>query len=90
MFQVLDEVAAERVRQEAIHGAKCCSNPRVFLGIKMMILTEEVGEVAKAAYELLEKDDTYEAALRAELIQVAAVACAWAESLDRPTPKAKS
>lgn len=42
---------------------------------KLVILTEEVGEVAKEILEGTEAD------LRKELVQVAAVAVAWLESL---------
>jgi NTP pyrophosphatase (non-canonical NTP hydrolase) len=47
------------------------------------VLTEEVGEVCKA---WLERDV---AALRTELIQVAAVAVAWAEELDNGGMRAR-
>jgi NTP pyrophosphatase (non-canonical NTP hydrolase) len=50
--------------------------------VKLAVLMEEVGEVARALIEKEPVDD-----LRAELIQVAAVAHAWAESLTEiPTP----
>jgi hypothetical protein len=46
----------------------------------LAVLTEEVGEVARAVLD-------YEPrlAMRDELVQVAAMACAWADALKRPT-----
>jgi NTP pyrophosphatase (non-canonical NTP hydrolase) len=70
--QVLIEVAGERMRQEVKwgqqdHGAHGW----------LPILTEEFGEVGKA---MCENDPVN---LREELIQVAAVAAAWVECIDR-------
>jgi NTP pyrophosphatase (non-canonical NTP hydrolase) len=70
---VLEEVATERIRQDAIWGDR---NPLYQDAMSAMtVLMEEVGEMAKAALE--EKFDD----LRAEAIQVAAVAVAIAERL---------
>lgn len=52
-----------------------CSSDDVPLIVKVAVLSEESGEVARA---VLDRDD---AKLRAELVQVAAVAVAWLESL---------
>lgn len=49
-------------------------NPDLDRGMKLAILTEEVGEVARAMC-----DGT---ALRGELVQVAAMALSWAQSLE--------
>lgn len=74
-------VAAERGRQGAkwgdshAWGSGDCSSSDVEPIVKAAVLAEECGEVARA---VLEKDD---AALRLELVQVAAVAVAWLESL---------
>lgn len=46
------------------------------------ILTEEVGEVAKEVNEIHFRCGSF-SNLRDELIQVAAVATAWVESIDR-------
>ena len=62
-------------------------------GLRLAILTEEVGEVAKELCEWDRLDHrlpgpTYSEALssesriRAELVQVAAVAVAWVETID--------
>lgn len=67
---VFDLIHKERVRQDAKWGPK----NRLIIGDdseRHLILSEEVGEVAKA---ILEGDD-----VEAELIQVAAVAVAWLE-----------
>lgn len=69
---VLIEVAGERVRQEQIWGEQNHGASRYYL-----ILAEEVGEVAKAILEHKVKE------YRAELVQVAAVAVAMIECLDR-------
>lgn len=77
----LAAVSAERDRQQALwagphdwgHGD--CSGDGVALAVKVAVLGEEFGEVARA---VLERDT---AALRTELVQVAAVAVAMLESL---------
>ena len=69
---VLDEIAAERARQDAKWGEQNHHET-----IWLAILAEEVGEAAAAA--LQERKDGY----RAEMMQVAAVAVAAIESFDR-------
>ena len=69
---VLAEVAAERHRQDEKWGEQNHD-----AGKWMLILAEEVGEAAKAA---LEGDVAQE---RAEYVQVAAVAVARIECIDR-------
>ncbi len=74
-------IASERSRQAAKWGGDHgwgsgdCSSGRVPEPVKVAVLTEEVGEVARA---MLDGD---RAALRTELVQVAAVAYAWLEAL---------
>lgn len=74
-------ITAERARQQAKWGGKHdwgsgdCSGDGVPLTVKLTVLAEEFGEVARA---VLERD---QGSLRIELIQVAAVACAILESL---------
>jgi len=63
-------VKLERERQEKKWGEQ-----NHFDSIWLAILTEEVGEVAKA---ILEHEN-----IQYELVQVAAVAQAWAESIER-------
>jgi hypothetical protein len=77
--EVLQEVAAERARQDAKWGVQHHKNP-----MWVAILVEEVGEAAA-----LSLSDEYGTSLsdreklRQELIQVAAVAVAFIECLDR-------
>jgi hypothetical protein len=74
---VLGEIFAERQRQnELFITGKLpfkCDDPKWGNGVKLPVLIEEVGEVAMAMQG--------HGNLRRELIQVAAVAAAWAESL---------
>jgi hypothetical protein len=71
--EIASAVAAERDRQRRIwgrdhpHGHGDCSSPSVPLMVKVAVLSEECGEVARAALD----GDT--ANLRDELIQVMAV-----------------
>jgi hypothetical protein len=75
------EIKAERERQsqqwgaEHAWGAGDCSSALVEPIVKAAVLNEECGEVARA---VLDRDED---ALVNELIQVAAVAVAWLESL---------
>ena len=85
---VLDEIYYERERQDAKWGADRNHHP----GEWLMILGEEVGEANKAALEAHFGGygrDSY-ADMRKELIQVAAVAVATIESLDRNELKKKA
>ncbi|WP_291431908.1 hypothetical protein [Deinococcus sp.] len=84
---VLAQVRRERERQDAKWGAQA-HDPATWL----MILAEEVGEANQAAFEHLHPTFDKRAAIRGrrplseyreELIQVAAVAVAAIESLDR-------
>ena len=74
-------IDAERNRQaEKFTGTHSwgqgdCSSLRVPKAVKAIVLAEECGEVSRA---VLDRDD---AQLRDELVQVAAVAVAWLESL---------
>jgi hypothetical protein len=78
---IYEAIDAERDRQweqwSESHkwGAGDCSSPNVAPMVKVAVLTEECGEVARA---VLERDTD---ALRRELVQVAAVAVAWLEGL---------
>lgn len=80
MKAVMDDVFRERLRQDAKWGLQRHEN----VGKWLAILGEEVGEVNTAAMPMLglgttkatDTDDLYE-----ELIQVAAVAIAFAEQI---------
>jgi hypothetical protein len=89
-FRVALLVVKERARQEMLcRGGKfsfTCADPEIPNGGKMMVLAEEFGEVAKAALEIYDpkpgQDEVAKTeALKIELIQLAAVAVAWAESI---------
>lgn len=82
--RILTDVIAERERQDAQWGVE---DPGDYERIS--ILTEEVGEVAKAANEANFKSSPTRGDyrhLRAELVQVAATAVAHIQILDRRTP----
>lgn len=89
---VYDEVRAERERAHRKHknspgGSiedRPAANPRWFT-----VLGEEYGEVCKALNDYehgLYSVDDYWDSLHNELIQVAAVACAWADKIRREMP----
>lgn len=79
--EIFAAIAAERARQHDKWGRAHswgfgdCSSPDVAEPVKAAVLAEEVGEVARAML------DGNREALRTELVQVAAVAVAWLESL---------
>jgi YD repeat-containing protein len=83
---VYQEVHNERERAHAKHGAYNNSREQTTWGDAewLPVLVEEVGEVA---HELTYDADALllrrKAALRKELIQVAAMACAWIDAIDR-------
>ncbi len=70
-------VLAERARQDTTWrgGLGDCSHPDTPDRQRLTVLTEEVGEVARAIL------DHQPDQLRAELVQVAAVCAAWLEGL---------
>jgi NTP pyrophosphatase (non-canonical NTP hydrolase) len=89
ILSVLEKVEAERRRQELIAAgggiAWSCADVMISPDLKLAVLTEEVGEVARAvlgeAGAVRDGGD-----LATELIHVAAVAVAWAESLATKDP----
>lgn len=87
-MSVWDEVAAERARAHAKHGAKSMEAADWDDMKRLRILIEEVGEVARAFNEwdlgLASRAET-RADVRAELIQVAAMAGAWADAVPGAT-----
>lgn len=74
------EISDERDRQEELKAsgrfAETCADASMAPALKLAVLTEEVGEVARCIC-----DGDSNARLREELVQVAAVATAWLESL---------
>ena len=94
--RILVDVRAERERQEAIGTAKreagiawhSCADPDMSGGDdkRAAVLGEEFGEVCRAVLESgYGTDGAGDQALRDELVQVAAVAVAWAEAIDART-----
>ncbi|MDE2099086.1 MAG: hypothetical protein KGL39_17665 [Patescibacteria group bacterium] len=93
-LEILRLVAAERKRQYKLltegRFSLDVGDPNVPEGGKMMVLAEEFGEVAKAAVAIYDPKDPKAgpgpmeySALLTELIQLAAVACAWAEAISK-------
>ncbi|WP_124712967.1 hypothetical protein [Mycolicibacterium nivoides] len=98
-MSVLDEIAAERARQEAKWGEQ--NHPDITADLDYPILsgdyckqvTESRSAVGKCTYTDILLEEVAEAVdearlgdkekLRVELIQVAAVATKWVEKLDR-------
>lgn len=78
IYRLIDD---ERTRQQSKWGGQHawgtgdCSSQHVHPIVKSAVLMEEAGEVARA---ILDRDS---ADLKTELVQVAAVAVAWLESL---------
>ena len=82
-MSVYDEIRTERTRQDTLAAAGRWGGESVATisdDRRLRVLVEEVGEVARALdwHQDLEEDGQ----LRAELVQVAAVAVAWLEALD--------
>lgn len=87
------EVQAERERAHAKHGDTSMEAQPPTAWLRLAILMEEVGEVAKVYNDARHRaqamgwdeadmfSDPAEAELRAELVQVAAMAGAWADAL---------
>ena len=79
--RILEDLWDERERQEKLWsgehswGRGSCASPDLPNEVKSTVLNEECGEVARA---VLERSPN----LRAELIQVAAVAVAWVTAFD--------
>ena len=87
---VYGEVAAERIRAHAKHGATSMESMPINDLTRLAILIEEVGEVAKEFNEARHDGrDVDPLALRKELIQTAAMAIAWADALPSPPKEEK-
>lgn len=77
----MNDVYLERVRQNEKWGRDDVVSHNH--GIMLMILTEEVGEVAEACLGVQFHGKSANAELREELVQVAACAVKWVEAIDR-------
>jgi NTP pyrophosphatase (non-canonical NTP hydrolase) len=80
-MMIWEEVQAERERAHAKHGDTSMEALPVDDLTRLTVLTEEVGEVARCFNEARHRPPLDAAALREELIQVAAMAGAWADAL---------
>ena len=86
---IFDLIHDERARQAEKWGGRHdwgrgdCSSNQVSPEVKVMVLAEETGEVARVILDCggLVLDEAVDD-LRAELVQVAAVAVAWLESME--------
>lgn len=76
LYDIWRAIKDERQRQEQKHPGRTPASAALTDADKLVILAEEFGEAAREVYE------KRPAQLRAELVQVAAVAVAWLESLD--------
>jgi hypothetical protein len=75
-------VAAERKRAHDKHGEKSMEGVGIAHEKRLRILLEEVGEVAKELNDAeVEERPVILIDLHAELVQVAAMACAWADGI---------
>ncbi len=77
-YRIIDEILAERERQDEKWGPDRTLHPLYWLAI----LTEEVGEAAKATIEP-NPPRSIDTEMRREVVQVAASAVAWLEAMDR-------
>jgi NTP pyrophosphatase (non-canonical NTP hydrolase) len=76
-LSIFADIGVERERQEQKFGATESNPDAVWLAV----LIEEVGEVGRALLDARRSLGPY-SHLRKELVQVAAVAVAWLESID--------
>jgi len=88
-MNVMARVAAERIRQQQLFRdgkfTFTCASPTADENRKLRVLAEEVGEVAEALDRIENSKSNHRPArehLRDELVQVAAVACGWLESME--------
>jgi putative heme iron utilization protein len=88
--RVLELIAAERERQEVVCAAKRAegenwrtpADPLCTDDVRLPVLAEEFGEVAKELNDARAERRAPGPNLRVELLQLAAVAVAWAEALE--------
>jgi NTP pyrophosphatase (non-canonical NTP hydrolase) len=85
---IYDQIDRERQRAHAKHGASSIEGRPPADSGRLAILVEEVGEVARNLNDRRHADTTvelldFDALLRAELVQVAAMAVGWIAAIDR-------
>ena len=87
--RVLKLVARERLRQAELKQSgkftHTCADDGLAPGQRLAILVEEVGEAARELCDAKPNSLETHRRLKTELVQVAAVAVAWVEFLERLT-----
>lgn len=92
VYSIAGEIATERFRQERVHGDKNGNGDNTVL-LWNTILGKRVGKVAKDVLDIRHiispsvQFSNAELELRQRLIEVAAVAIAWVESIDYKSPQ---
>lgn len=82
-----EELRSERIRAHEKHRDHSMESWPVLSAERYLVLAEEVGEVAKEFNDAkVEGRPIDRAALRKELVQVAAMAAAWVAALDGGSP----
>jgi NTP pyrophosphatase (non-canonical NTP hydrolase) len=76
---IWETIKAERERAHTKHGESSMEFLTATDPIRLTVLVEEVGEVAKVLNDGRHKGQVDFDALRMELVQVAAMAAAWAD-----------
>jgi NTP pyrophosphatase (non-canonical NTP hydrolase) len=85
--RVFELVSDERDRQEELKRQgrfmSTCADNSLWDAEKLAVLMEEVGELSRAVLETLNLcADKHGSNTKDELVQIAAVCCAWLESLE--------
>lgn len=80
--EVWVDVLDEMQRAKDLHGDMSIGADMMTDPLRLAILTEEVGEVARATVERCSWPFEESGDLRAELVQVAACAIAWVNQID--------
>jgi NTP pyrophosphatase (non-canonical NTP hydrolase) len=80
---IYQEIRAERERAHAKHQTTSMEQRDVAALVRLAVLVEEIGEVAREFNEARHRGEERPdlAALRTELIQVAALAATWADNI---------
>lgn len=84
-MSIYEEIADERTRAHVKHGKNSMEDRPWYDSTRLPILVEEVGEVARVLNEWTLgniNDIEAQVCIKAELIQVAAMAAAWADGAD--------
>ena len=82
---VYAEIKDERARAHAKHGAKSMESDEWNAERRLRILVEEVGEIARVLNDFdlgLIEEPLARVKLRAEALQTAAMATAWADGIE--------